>query len=180
MATNPLYFQLNQQLKSNEIGANASELHGFITGLLSGGNHDNSWQTLVFDMFNDGERFPESLLSVTEQAYQVTKQQLDDDDFELSLLLNEEELFAKIDDLVNWVNHFLLGLGLAQPQLSKVRGDVGEAIYDLRQITKLGYDEEEDPEELAFALEEIQEYVRMTAILCHDEFSKSDVKPTLH
>lgn len=180
MTTNTLYAQLNQQLKSDGIGATASELHGFITGLLAGGNQDNSWQPLVFDMFNDGLNFSEALFALTKQLYQETNQQLTDNNFELTLLLTDEELYTQIDDLVDWVNHFLLGLGLAQPQLSKIKGDVGEAIYDLRQITKLGYDDEDNPEELAFALEEIQEYVRMTAILCHDEFSRHDLKPTIH
>ena len=110
----------------------------------------------------------------------MTKQQLIDEDFEFQLLLGDQDLFTQIDDLVGWVNHFLLGIGLVQPKINRVKGDVGEAIYDLRQIVKLGYDENEDQQELGFAFEEIKEYVRITAMLCFDEFNESDITPTIH
>jgi uncharacterized protein YgfB (UPF0149 family) len=50
----------------------------------------------------------------------------------------------------------------------------------------LGYDEDEDQEELEMSLEEIIEYVRVAALLCHDHFTRSQPtapevrKPTLH
>jgi Uncharacterized protein conserved in bacteria len=57
---------------------------------------------------------------------------------------------------------------------------VGEAIYDLRQIVNLGYDEQEDQQELEFAFEEIKEYVRITSMLCFDEFNETEITPTIH
>ena len=65
-------------------------------------------------------------------------------------------------------------------------GETGEAIDDLRNIAQLGYDEDEDQEELEQSLEEVAEYVRMAAMLCHSEFSQEKPnaaemqKPTLH
>jgi Uncharacterized protein conserved in bacteria, COG3079 len=67
-----------------------------------------------------------------------------------------------------------------------VTGETGEAIDDLRNIAQLGYDEEEDQEELEMSLEEIIEYVRVAALLCHDTFTHPQStapevrKPTLH
>ncbi len=61
-----------------------------------------------------------------------------------------------------------------QPQLDKVQGDVREAIDDLRNIGQLEYDEDEDREELVQSLEEVIEYVRMPAILCHNDFTRPD------
>ncbi len=63
---------------------------------------------------------------------------------------------------------------------------VGEAIDDLRNIAQLGYDEEEDQEELEMSLEEIIEYVRVASLLCHETFTRPQPtapevrKPTLH
>ncbi len=58
--------------------------------------------------------------------------------------------------LAGWVDHFLLGLGVTQPKLDKVTGETGEAIDGiLRNIAQLGYDEDEDQEELEMSLEEI-------------------------
>ncbi|MGK3285587.1 UPF0149 family protein, partial [Klebsiella pneumoniae] len=45
----------------------------------------------------------------------------------------------------------------------KVKDETGEAIDDLRNIAQLGYDEDEDQEELEMSLEEIIEYVRVAA-----------------
>ena len=99
-------------------------------------------------------------------------------------LTNEGLAFG--DALAGWVNHFLLGLGVTQPKLDKVKDETGEAIDDLRNIAQLGYDEDEDQEELEMSLEEIIEYVRVAALLCHDTFSLQKPtapevqKPTLH
>lgn len=180
MTDSKIYDELNRQLIQNKIGITAAELHGFLTGILAGGNNDESWRVLVQDMLNDGQKIAEPLNKQIEKLYHSTKQQLIDEDFEFQLLLSEQDLFRQIDDLVGWVNHFLLGIGLVQPKLNRLKGDVGEAIYDLRQIVKLGYDEDEDQQELGFAFEEIKEYVRITAMLCFDEFNESDITPTLH
>lgn len=180
MSTIPSYVSLNSELTSQAIGITAAELHGFITGILAGGNQDESWRILLDDMMNDGKPISGNLAKLILELYQQTKQQLNEDSFEFKLLISEDELFKQIDDMVGWVNHFLLGLGLAQPKLAYTKGDVGEAIYDLRQITQLGYDEDDEQEELAFAFEEIVEYVRMTVILCHDEFTESNQSTTLH
>jgi len=180
MSTISLYNSLNSELKSQSIGVTTAELHGFISGVLAGGNNDESWRTLLDDMMNDGKPIASSLSILTTQLYEQAKQQLNDNNFQFQLLISDQALFAQIDDMVGWINHFLLGLGLVQPQLAKVKGDVGEAIYDLRQITQLAYDEGDDQEELAFAFEEILEYVRMTAILCHDEFTEHTQSTTIH
>lgn len=177
MSDSNIYSQLAQQLKSAEIAVTPAELDGFLAGLLAGGNKDDSWQPLLFDMVNNGQAISQPLLKNITELYSNSKQHLEEDEFEFQLLLNSDSLFAAIDDLVGWVNHFLLGLGLAQPQLSKVKGEVGEAIADLRQIAKLGYDEDDDPEELAQAFEEVMEFVRIAAMLCHDEFAQQ-AQPT--
>lgn len=174
------YDELNRQLIECNIGINAAELHGFISGILAGGNHDESWRPLVKDMLNNGEAIAEPLAQQIKKLYDLTKQQFSNENFEFELLLSEHDLFSQIDELVGWVNHFLLGIGLVQPTINRLKGDVGEAIYDLRQIVKLGYDENEDQQELGFAFEEIKEYVRITSMLCYDEFNESDIVPTIH
>lgn len=174
------YDEFNRQLIQNKIGITAAEFHGFLSGILAGGNHDESWRSLVKDMLNNGQEIDERLDEKIKKLYQLTKQQFFNENFEFELLLSHHDLFTQIDDLVGWVNHFLLGIGLAQPKINHLKGDVGEAIYDLRQIVKLGYDEGEDQQELGFAFEEIKEYVRITAMLCFDEFNEPDIAPTIH
>lgn len=172
MMTNSInYDNLARQLVQDRIGVTAAELHGFLSGMVAGGNSDASWQPLTEDMLNNGQRLAEPLSTQIRAVYEQTKQQLSDENFEFQLLLSDRDLFSKIDDLIGWVNHFLLGIGLMHPQLAQTKGDVGEAIYDLRQIAQLGYELEDDQDELGFAFEEILEYVRITAILCYEKFS---------
>ena len=80
-----------------------------------------------------------------------------------------------------WANHFLLGLGLAQPKLDKEKGEIGEAIDDLHNICQLGYEADDDPEELAEALEEIIEFMRTMAALFYTHFRlPEEPKTVLH
>ncbi|TDQ58102.1 hypothetical protein EDC45_1174 [Mesocricetibacter intestinalis] len=178
------YLTFNQQLQGAGISLSAAELHGFISGLVCGGIEDQSWLSLVYQFTNDNHAYPTALLTRTEALYRQIKEQLADmDSFAFELWLPEEEdVFVRADGLSAWANHFLLGLGLAQPKLELEKGEIGEAIEDLHEICRLGYSEEDDPEELMQALEEIIEYVRTIAALFYTHFRplKSASKPVLH
>ncbi|KEY59272.1 YecA family protein [Serratia sp. DD3] len=187
--TVPSYQSLTVVLNQQAVALTAAEMHGLISGLLCGGNQDASWRTLVFDLTNDGEAFPQVLSQPLQQLHDATKEALEDDEFMFQLMMPEGEtvsVFERADALAGWVNHFLLGLGMMQPKLAQVKDEVGEAIDDLRNIAQLGYDEDEDQEALEQSLEEVMEYVRVVALLCHTEFTRQQPnaaenrKPTLH
>ncbi|PWC13237.1 YecA family protein [Brenneria roseae subsp. americana] len=189
--TFPGYEALDQLLHQQQIALTAAEMHGLISGMLCGGNHDDSWRTLVFELTNEGMAFPQTLSQPLQHLYQVTRETLEDEGFMFQLFLPDENnesvtVFDRADALAGWVNHFLLGLGVVQPRLNKADGELKEAINDLRNIAQLGYDEDEDQEELEQSLEEVIEYVRVSAILCHNEFTSPQIvapeqkKPTLH
>lgn len=176
--------EFNQQLKSAGIGINATELHGFLSGLICGGVNDQSWQPLLYQFTNDNHAYPTSLLAQVSEMYQRIAQEFADIEsfaFELELV-DDENVFARADSLSEWANHFLLGLGLAQPHLDKEKGEIGEAVDDLHDICQLGYDEDDDEEEMNEALEEIIEYLRTIATLFYTQFNqgKSTEKPVLH
>ena len=61
---------------------------------------------------------------------------------------------------------------MAQPRLDKEKGEIDEAVDDLHDICQLGYDEEDDEEEMSEALEEIIEYVRTIAVLFYAQFNQ--------
>ncbi|ANU81904.1 hypothetical protein BBH51_04175 [Aggregatibacter actinomycetemcomitans] len=178
------YQHLNQQLHQASIPLSTAELHGFLSGLICGGVQDQSWQPLLYQFTNDNHAYPIALLQQISDIYQQIRRQLaDNESFDFELCLPEtENVFEQADGLAEWSNHFLLGLGLAQPHLDKEKGDIGEAVDDLRDICQLGYDDkEDDPEELAQAVEEIVEYVRTIATLFFTHFNQTEEKqPTLH
>lgn len=185
----PVYDSIDQLLHQQQVALTAAEMHGLLSGILCGGNHDDSWRTLVSELTNDGLAFPQTLAQPLQALYQTTRDTLEDDGFEFQLFLPHDDsgVFERADALSGWVNHFLLGLGVAQPRLDKTNGELKEAIDDLRNIAQLGYDEDEDQEELEQSLEEVIEYVRVAAIMCHNEFTHPAAvtapeqnKPTLH
>ncbi|MDU4432121.1 MAG: YecA family protein [Pluralibacter gergoviae] len=185
----PGYSDVNRLLNQQGVGLTPAEMHGLISGMLCGGNKDSSWMTLVHDLTNEGLAFGHELAEALRKVYAVTSDALEDEGFMFQLWLPEGDdvsVFDRADGLAGWVNHFLLGLGVTQPKLDKVKGETGEAIDDLRNIAQLGYDEDEDQEELEMSLEEIVEYVRVAALLCHDHFTRPQPmapevqKPTLH
>ncbi|KFC78135.1 YecA/YgfB family protein [Buttiauxella agrestis] len=187
--TMPDYDLVGQLLNQQGVGLTASEMHGLISGMLCGGNKDTTWQPLLHDLTNEGLAFGQNLADTLRQMHGATSDSLEDDGFMFQLYLpegDEATVFHRADALAGWVNHFLLGLGVTQPKLDKVTGETGEAIDDLRNIAQLGYDEDEDQEELEMSLEEIIEYVRVAALLCHDYFTRpvptapEVQKPTLH
>ncbi|HEY3983281.1 YecA family protein [Cedecea sp.] len=185
----PGYDAVGQLLNQQGVGLTPAEMHGLISGMLCGGNKDSSWQTLLHDLTNEGLAFSQNLADTLRQMHGATGDALEDEGFLFQLYLPEGDdvsVFDRADALSGWVNHFLLGLGVTQSKLDKVTGETGEAIDDLRNIAQLGYDEDEDQEELEMSLEEIIEYVRVAALLCHDTFTRAvptapEVrKPTLH
>lgn len=185
----PGYDALASALTQQGVGMTPAEMHGLISGILCGGNRDGSWLTLVYELANEGNAFSQTLKQPLEQLHRTLVATLEEGDFEFQLLLPDDDditVFDRADALAGWVNHFLLGLGVTQPALDKVTGETGEAIDDLRTIAQLGYDEDEDQEELAESLEEVSEYVRVAALLCHETFANPAPtavemkKPTLH
>ena len=188
----PGYKDLNQLLNQQGVGLTPAEMHGLISGMLCGGNSDSSWQPLIHDLTNEGLAFGHELAEALRKMHAAISDSLEDDGFLFQLYLpdgDDVSVFDRADALAGWVNHYLLGLGVTQPKLDKVTGEAGEAgeaIDDLRNIAQLGYDEDEDQEELEMSLEEIIEYVRVAALLCHDNFTRSQPtapevrKPTLH
>lgn len=183
------YQTLTTLLAQQGIGMNAAEMHGLLTGLLCGGGVEQSVMGLVQQLANDGNAFNTPLIERLQKLNIELGATLLDDGFGLQLLLPKAEdshLFTRVEALSGWVNHFLLGLGVTQPELDKVTGEAGEAIDDLRTIAKLGYDEEEDKEILEQSLKEVTEYVRVAALLCFEQFysvaqkSMDTNKPTLH
>lgn len=186
----PGYEATEQLLQQHQVALTTAEMHGLISGMLCGGNHDDSWKTLVSELTNDGLSFPQALAQPLLEIYQITRDTLEDEGFMFQLFLPDDTqdnvtVFERADGLAGWVNHFLLGLGVVQPRLDKTQGELKEAIDDLRNIAQLGYDEDEDQDQLAQSLEEVVEYVRVAAIMCHNEFTQPVVtapeqKPTLH
>ncbi|QGM80172.1 UPF0149 family protein [Otariodibacter oris] len=175
---------LKQLISTLQINYSPAEFHGFLSGLVSGGIQDESWKTLTYQFTNDGHAFSQIPLKDLSDFYQQLNDGFDEVDTLFSLWLPEDENgFTLADGIAEWTSHFLLGLGLAQPTIEKeATEEVNEALNDLEEITKLGYDEQDDNQELLEAGEEIIEYLRVITLFLHSHFAKPKMenKPQMH
>ncbi|MFA0567214.1 MAG: YecA family protein [Vibrio gallaecicus] len=187
--TLPDYLTVATELQSASLAVNPAEMHGLLTGMLSGGLslEDKSWQPLIFDYTNEGMGWPDRVLTLAEAALKVTTGEVTGSGMELSLLLPDEEASASVFDLADgvsdWINHFISGLGLVGAKLNKASTEAKEALADLEEMAKLGIDEEDDLEEQAQLLEHVIEHVKVCALTIHAEFGARPTEestPTIH
>ncbi|GAB2636553.1 YecA/YgfB family protein [Vibrio panuliri] len=188
--TLPDYLTFASEMQSAGLAVNPSELHGLLTGMLSGGLSltDKSWQPLIFDYTNEGMGWPDKALTLAQQTLDATIKEVTGSDMELSLLLPDEEasatLFDMADGVADWVNHFISGLGLVGTDLKKASKQAKEALNDLEEIAKLGIDEEDDMQEQALLLEQVIEHVKVCVLTIHAEFGQKPTQqesaPTIH
>ncbi|UCX03614.1 UPF0149 family protein [Shewanella glacialimarina] len=164
---------LKKALDDAEIGQHPVEVHGALVGLICGGvdQENHAWVGPLIDLMNDGQPLETSLLQLINELYQDTVARLVDFDFGFTLLLPEEEvsLSHRVEALSLWTQSFLTGIAIIQPKLNQASADVKEVIKDLAEIAQVEFDVGED-EESETAYVELQEFVRMAAILCYAEF----------
>jgi yecA family protein len=186
----PNYSAFSETLKSASLAVTPAELHGLLTGLLSGGLNvsDHSWQPLLFDYTNEGMGWPVAALTLAEKTLSHTAQEMGQEHFFLSLLLpddaGDEGVFVQADALSEWVNHFISGLGLSRLDVKSLPDGAKEALTDLEEIAKLAIDEEDDLAEQALLLEQVIEHVKVCVLTIHAEcgYRPASVQttPTLH
>ncbi len=99
--TLPDFKTLDELLRQQAVAMTASEMHGLITGLLCGGNTDDSWLALIHDLTNEGMAFSQVLAQPLRALFNTTFELLDDTECQFNLLLPDDEagVFAR---LMSW------------------------------------------------------------------------------
>lgn len=159
------------QEESRRLGLAASpaELHGGLCGWLAGGGEDvPAWPARVLADDSLPTPAPDDAL---DRLRQVSVAQLNDRDFAFDLLLADPAaaLAARADALFEWCRAFLGGFGLAartRPTLSE-EGD--EALQDLARLAQASSADFDSADEDEAALAEIEEFVRVAALLLHGD-----------
>lgn len=172
-----------QLISQLQIDLTPAEFHGFLCGLTAGGVQDESWKTLTYQFMNDGHAFSVNALAILSEFYTQLNESFEQANTLFSLWqLESDDGFNLADKIAEWTSHFLLGLGLAQPKIQQETGEIGEALDDLEEISKLGYNDEDSSDELLEAGEEVVEYLRVLTLFLHSHFAlpNGDEKPQIH
>lgn len=184
--TPSLFEALGEALEGGSILTDAAEVHGIIVGQLSGGQEgaDESWRGNLSDLVNNGEPLPDAVQSLVDDLRQATLKNLLDQELGFRLMLPDDEagFEAQVEGITQWVQGFLAGLASVKPDLADASDDLQECIRDLSEIALLDVPEEPD-EESDLALVELQEYVRIAAMMAFAEFGLPPMpnpEPSLH
>lgn len=164
----PHVSEVEQACHDAGLATPASELHGGLCGWLAGGG-DAGGNWLARVMVDDSLPAP-AAGSVLARLQAATSAQFEDRDFGLELLVPDESasLAERSGALFDWCRGFVGAFGLAaggQPRLS----DEGqEALADLARLARATAQDDGDEEDEE-ALAEIEEFVRVAALLLHGD-----------
>ncbi len=159
----PLFDDLTTALNETELKLHASQVHGLISGVLSGNfNEETDWQEIVM-----GEILTEDPADVVQRLYLATAHHLTESLFEFQIILPDDEMDLphRAEALTVWCQGYLTGLKLAGiPILGRDPSELTEAIDDIIEIAKMNYQDVVASEEDEEAYIELVEYVRMAVI----------------
>lgn len=162
--------EVEAEIHQLQLAVDASELHGGLCGWLAGGGENRAdWLAPVLA---DTALSRPVVGGALDRLRVASAAQLEDRSFGFVLLLPDADasLATRSDALFAWCRGFLGGFGLAAgtPRLSE-EGE--EALADLARLAAAQADTEGDEDEPGEedALAEIEEFVRVAALLLHGD-----------
>lgn len=164
----PELFEVEDAVRTLALGVGACELHGALCGWLAGGGADSPrWLARV--MADDALPAPASG-DTLDRLREASVAQMDDRDFSFDLLVPDADapLVERSGALFDWCRGFLGGFGLAAGKAPALSEESREALDDLARLAAAtAQDEGDDDDEVA--LTEIEEFVRVAALLLHGD-----------
>lgn len=165
--TLPTHAAVADELALLRVAADPAEVHGALSGFLCGGGRLQGDWLAQLELEAERAPAPDGALAALRET---SIAQLQDPQFGFALLLPSprETLDLRAEGLLAWCRGFLGGFGLAAPAPDLLSEDAREALEDLGRIaaSQLSYDDTEGDEG---ALEEVGEFVRVTALLLHGD-----------
>lgn len=162
----PPVAEVQDSIRTLGLAVSAFELHGNLCGWLAGGGENGSgWLGQV--LADGGAPVPDRGLEAMREA---TVSQIEDPEFDFNLLLPESTapLYERTLGLFDWCRGFLGGFGLAAGKDPPVSEEGSEALADLARLAAAAPQEDGDEDDEK-ALAEIQEFVRVAALLLHGD-----------
>jgi uncharacterized protein YgfB (UPF0149 family) len=149
------------------LAMSAAELHGGLCGWLAGGGADGDWLAQVMV---DETLPPPAEGSPLARLHAATRAQYEDREFGLVLLGpgDEASLAERSGALFDWCRGFVGAFGLAAGSQPRLSGEGEEALADLARLAGATAQDDGDEDDEA-ALAEIEEFVRVAALLLHGD-----------
>lgn len=164
----PSLSEVEQACREAGLATSASELHGSLCGWLAGGG-DTGGNWLARVMVDDALPAPADG-SPLARLHAAARAQFEDRDFGLVLLApgDDASLSARSGALFDWCRGFVGAFGLAAGADPRLSGEGEEALADLARLARATAQDDGDEEDEE-ALAEIEEFVRVAALLLHGD-----------
>ena len=167
-ATLPALAEVDAATRQSGLAVDPSELHGALCGwLAAGGAGSPDWLAKVLA---DDDIPAVATGSILDDLRQTSAGQLEDRSFDFELLLpdGDASLSIRSGALFDWCRGFLGGFGLAAGPSPPLSDEGSEALADIAKLAAAVPEEDGDEEDEA-ALVEIEEFVRVAALLIHGD-----------
>lgn len=164
----PALAAVEGEIRALTLSVSASELHGSLCGWLAGGGaSDRDWLGKVLadpslPPIPEGGTFDDLRLASAAQLADRSFQ------FELLLPAADTSLAERSGGLFDWCRGFLGGFGLAAGDAAALSDDSREALADLARLAAAQPQDDGDEEDEE-ALAELEEFVRVAALLLHGD-----------
>lgn len=178
----PDYADVYQAMQRAGLTVTPSEAHGIAVGLISGDVADplGHWSDSLYADLEPDDVLAQECRTQLDQLFEATREQMQDASFGLNLWLPPQAVTEAGYDvpsaLRDWAQGFLYGVGLAgEKAVDKALSAEGkEALRDFYEISRLQTAEGELGEEEQQAAAEIEEYMRVAAMLINEDMHRRE------
>lgn len=159
--------ELEPFVSSEDLALSATEINGFITGMVCGGLNwkDEDCQLNLQQVVNEGDALSADLLAVLSSSFEGTKQQLEQGllQWKLSIEDNATRLSERLNSLSLWCEGWLLGFGHGLDS-GKATLEAIEVLGDIKNISQVDFDlkDDEEDETMEKAYVEILEHLKVS------------------
>ncbi len=158
------YHELDHQLRHHGIGVGIAEIHGMACGLLCLGRSKfsvNDWRTLIGNSAD-----AKDIQRVLEGIFELGLRSLSSENFDFSPMLPDDETpaYDRIEAVADWCSGFVQAF---REPVQKLDSDSTEALDDIRNISEMAPDDEDEETRLR-SLFEIEQYLRVAVQLIFD------------
>ncbi len=173
----PDFAELMAAMQRAGLPFTAAEAHGVAAGMLAADvpGRVSFWAAEMYADLQADDVLANECRQLLDRLFRGTEQALADADFSFALYLPAETVYGlnRPAALRDWIQGFLFGFGLAGPMRDQMMSvEAAEALKDFAEIAKLEAGEDESEEDEQQALYEIEEYVRIAALLIFEDLHK--------
>jgi uncharacterized protein len=144
-----------------------------LCGLICGGDADpeSTWLSQLRPESEAGDLASEEVREALSELARRTLEEICDSEFGLVLFLPDDTrpLAERATALYDWVRGFLYAWGTLDLSGAEPSAEIREVLLDFTDVTRMDLDKLDDDEENEEALTEVSEFIRMAAMLIHQE-----------